>query len=443
MVSITLLALLVSCSSPPTGLEGGSAQSSSVQPLSVAPTSVWLSIGGTSQLTAWLASGVRSDDPGSTAFQWTSSDPSVIEVSSTGVLTAVGRGTATISVSSAPYVRENATTVTVTTAEQEALVFKILGVPASIADTWRSLPNTAAYDSVFSEYGEYHWERGGGVWERTYYDRGLAWYAAWARTGNTEYLERGHTDVTAYRDGYVMPHDGGATPKWVFPEGLAIHYILTGDSTSALAIAKMADVMVRVGWLDTMTDPEYRWVDGRTQGRAVLVQLIAYLIDAPPLRDFRYETDRGIQAILDWHTMNGNNGAWKMASYCGGQAHFQVSHALLEVLIRYYDLVDPREDIPPVVRKSLDYIWQDWDPGARAFSYMDKHCEGVGTTDPATDLDLLMVWPFGWYYQQSGDALYKQHGDDVFEAGLEITWWGGTKQFNQSFMRSYRYPYYR
>lgn len=446
MICTTIVALMLGCSAPPTGVDGF-AQTSSQQELMVAPTSVWLSTGGTTRLTAWLTTGERSDEPGTIAFRWTSSDPAVVTVSGDGVLSAVGQGTATISVIAegpgqvSPYVRERATQVTVTSSEQEAMVYKILGIPANAVDSWPSLAYTSVYDSLFSQWGEHHWDHSGGEWQWTYYDRGLAWYAAWARTGDSKYLERGHTDVTAYRDNYVLPNNGAVAPKWVFPEGLAIHYILTGDSLSALAIAKMADRMVYAGWLDTMTDPDFKWVDGRAQGRSVLVQLIADLIQAPPLRDWRYETDRGIQAILDWHEMNGNNGAWKMASYCGGQAHFQVSHALLEVLIRYYDLVEPREDIPPVVRKSLDYIWQDWDPDARAFDYMDIACD-VGTTDPATDLDLLMVWPFGWYYQVSGDALYRQLGDEVFEAGLEITWWG-SKQFNQSFMRSYRYPFYR
>ncbi len=448
MIGFTLMTVLAACSgAAPTGL-GGSAQATSESNLKVAPTAVWLSVGETAKLTAWLSTGERSDD-GTSVFIWTSSDPGVVRISETGELTAIGSGRATISVSAegpgqvGPYVRESASTVTVTDAAQEALIFKILGIPSTVAETWPTLEHTAEYDSIFAYWGDHHWEVGGGVWERTYYDRGLAWYAAWARTGDAKYLERGNIDVMAYRDDYVLPHDGAATPKWVFPEGLAIHYILTGDPASAMAIAKMADAMVRFKWLDTMTDPDFQWVDGRTQGRAVLVQLFAYLIDAPAIRDWKYETDRGIQAILDWHEMNGGDGAWEMASYCGGQAHFQVSHALLEVLIRYYDLIDPRQDIPPVVKKSLDYIWQDWDPQARAFAYMDRECEGVGNTDPATDLDLLMVWPFGWYYTLSGDPLYKQHGDDVFEGGLTGTWWSGTKQFNQSFMRSYRYPFYR
>jgi hypothetical protein len=271
----------------------------------------------------------------------------------------------------------------------------------------------------------------------------LAWYAAWARTGYAGYLERGHADVTAYRDEYVLAHDGAATPKWIFPEGLAIHYVLTGDTLSALAIAKMADTMVRVGWLDTMSDPDLEWKDGRIQGRSVLVQLIAFLIDAPALRDWRSETDRGVQAIIDWYEWSGGEGSWNMASYCGGQANFQVSHALLEVLIRYYDLVEPRDDIPVVVRESLDYMWNYWDADAQAFAYMTQACESAGTTDPAKDLDLLIVWPFGWYYHVSGDPLYQIRGDQVFEGGLVNTWWGGSKQFNQSFMRSYRYPFYR
>lgn len=449
MISIGLLVLLTSCSSPPTG-PGGSAQVASEPAITVSPTGVWLSIGETAQLSARLATGEVSDDNENVTFTWTSSDPAVVEVSTGGQLRGVGRGTATISVSAdepgnngGQYRKESASFVTVTTEEQEALVYKLLSLPATAAEAWPGLAFTSQYDAIFTEYGDHHWASSGGIWEKTYYDRGLAWYAAWARTGNAEYLQRGHTDVTAYRDEYVLPNDGAATPRWIFPEGLAIHYVLTGDTLSALAIAKMADTMVRVGWMDTMTDPDLPWKDGRIQGRSVFLQLIAYLIDAPELRDWKYEMERGVQALLDWHEWSGGEGAWNMSTYCGGQAHFMVSHAILEVLIRYYDLVEPREDIPPVIRKSLDYMWQYWDPEARALDYMTEVCPSEGTTDPAPDLDLLIVWPWGWYYQFSGEELYRIQGDEIFMGGLAGAWFSGTKQFNQSFMRSYRYPFYR
>lgn len=436
-----LIALVSACSGSPTGL--GSQQASQQEALNVAPGSVWLRIGESRQLTAWVSgSGVSVD---SVAFSWTSSDPSVAFIDANGVVHAAGQGTARIGVradvsgsATKNWERIDAALVTVTTEEQEHLISRVLGVPR-LEPMWTNLPLTATYDSIFSVWGDKHWDRSDGKWEDTYYDRGLVWYAAWWRTGDARYLERGNADVLAYRDDYVIPNEGKVPPRWVFPEGLAVHYLLTGDLKSAEAVAKLAASQSE--WLGTMLTTQYQ--DGRIQGRAVLAQLIAAEIGAPRLRDWDAETVRGVNAIYDWYTASGGSGAWQMASYCGGQAHFQVSHGLLEALIRYHDLVDPTDTrVPEVVGKSLDYMWEWWDGGAEAFGYNTVDCPNVGGTSPAPDLDLLIVWPYAWYFRLTGNETYRSRGDLIFQGGLRHTFWSGYKQFNQSFMRSYRYPFF-
>ncbi len=438
MFTLTLLSLIGACVGQPLGPDEGQQSEN----LNVSPRTVWLSVGDSQTVVAWLTGPEADGD--TITYSWVSSDPGVVEVGADGVLHAKRNGSAKIDVmADKPGKRvghrKNAVTVTVTDTQQEASIARILGVP-SLVDRWNDLPFTHTYDSVFEQWGETHWGRSAGQWEYTYYDRALAWYAAWWRTGDAKYLERGHTDVKAYRDDYVLPNDGHATPKWVFTEGLAIHYLLTGDEASKTAIDLMARWMVQAGWLDNMMTTQYQ--DGRIQGRTVMAQLVALEVTGNAL--FRERLDTGVDNLLEWYNQAGGDGSWDMKSYCDGQANFQVAHAILDVLQRYYDLVNPDPRIPPVVKNSLDRMWLFWNPGA-GFNYIgdpaEDPCPGVGSTAASKDLNLLIVPAFAWYYEYSGDATYLNRADEIWDTGLVTTFWSGSKQFNQSFMRSWRYPH--
>lgn len=410
--------------------------------LHVAPSTVWLSEGASRQLSAWL------DDPeiapDSVDLVFSTTNPGVVAVSEDdGLLSAVGPGSARVSVTARVRGRDGATyraddvAVTVTDDAQEAVIGRLLGVP-NLESQWSGLAFTPQYDAIFEEWGETHWERSGGSWQQTYYDRGLAWYAAWWRTGDARYMERAAMDITAYRDEYLLPNNGAVPPRWANPEGLALHYLITGDETSAEAVALLADKLA-ASWMDNMLTTQYQ--DGRIQGRTVLASLVAWEIDAPARRDWSAEVRRGVDNLIEWYEASGGTGLWEMKSYCNGQANFQVAHAVLEALIRYYDLVEQDPRIPPIVKESLDYMWNWWNDSAEALSYLTVSCDN-GSTGPAADLNLLSVPPFGWYYAFSGDETYRSRGDALFQGGLEHTFWSGDKQFNQSFMRSWRYPYY-
>lgn len=418
--------------------------------LSVAPATVWLSQGGSRTLSVWVTDD-STQEAQESDFQWTSSDASIVEVDSNGVVHARGEGSATISVETEQSRRDDAVLVTVTSDGQEAKIATILSVP-KLEGVWSSLAYSPTYDELFEQHAGEHFDRTGGEWEFTYYDRGLAWYAAWWRTGNAEFLEWAEADVTAYRDEYVLANDGRATPKWVFPEGLAIHHILTGSSASLDAIVKMADHMERAGWLDNMMETRYR--DGRVQGRSILVQIIAYELTGDDR--FRERATRGIEGLIEWYESSGANGSWDNPTrtdvdYCGGMATFQIAHAILEAMIRYHDLINPDPRIAPIVVESLDYSWDYWVPG-EGFAYIQPpesftgnlfECEGSGTNRPAPDVSLLIATTFGEAYRLTGEERFRARGDEVVEFGLSgATFLSGYKQFNQSFMRSYRYLYF-
>lgn len=446
MMSTALVAMLAACISSPLSPEE---QASNAPGVAVAPATVWLSEGDSRALTAWLTDEAEAD--AEVAFAWSSSNAGVVEVDADGVIRARGQGTAEISVSAGSHRNDRAVTVTVTSDSQEAEIATIFGVPR-LESSWPRLAYTPRYDELFEKHAGDHYERNGGQWEFTYYDRGLAWYAAWWRTGDARYLAWAEDDVEAYRDDYVLANNGRATPKWVFPEGLAIHYVLTGDAKSREAIVKMADHMENAGWLDNTMETKYR--DGRIQGRAILVQIMAHLVTGE--QAYADRAGRGVEKLVEWYESSGSNGSWDHptrtdVSYCGGMATFQVAHAILESMIRYHDLINPDPRIVPIVTESLDYSWDYWVPG-EGFAYIQPpesfaggvfECERSGSSKPAKDVSLLIATTFGDAYRLTGAERFRTRGDEVFEYGLsgEI-FMNGYKQFNQSFMRSYRYPFY-
>lgn len=459
MLSIPMLVLAAACISSP--LEPEQEQTpqgpnNQAEQLSVSPATVWLWPGDSRELTAVLRDGAGNDED-TAEFEWSSSNPGVVEVDANGVLHAKGRGSAKINVRSGEVRRNAAVTVTVVSDAQEAAIATVFSVPR-LESVWDQLAYSPRYDELFVKHGDEHFARTGGQWEFTYYDRALAWYAAWWRTGNTEYIERGHTDVVGYRDDYVLANDGRATPKWVFPEGLAIHYLLTEDPKSLEAVVKMADHMALAGWLDNTMETRYR--DGRIQGRAILVQIVAYLLTGNAR--FEDQAARGVENLIKWYASSGSNGSWDHPtrtdiSYCGGMGTFQVAHAILEALIRYHDLIEPDPRIIPIVEASLDYSWNFWNPG-EGFAYIQPPeswlathdlstdtftCEGSGSSNPAKDVSLLIATTFAEAYRLTGEERFLTRGDEVLEYGLSgAIFMNGYKQFNQSFMRSYRYLYF-
>ena len=55
----------------------------------------------------------------------------------------------------------------------------------------------------------------------------------------------------------------------------------------------------------------------------------------------------------------------------------------------------------------------------------------------------MMVNAFGWVYAMTGDAAYRDRGNQVFKGGVDLGYLQGSKQFNQSYEGSWRFIGYR
>jgi hypothetical protein len=315
----------------------------------------------------------------------------------------------------------------------------------------------AKYEDDFDQWSEYWWS-GGGASQRydNYYDRALAYYVAWVRTGDPKYRTRADSILVAYRTDYLEANGYGASPQWTLVAGLELHYRLTGDTLSRRAIAGtymhgLSGFYTR-GDLHDLNNP---YMENRIQARTLQTVLAGLRTQGT----YAYPPYGWSIGPADWAPLardildqilstQSADGSWHWAQVCGGQLNYMVG-MLNDVLIEYHRDFEQDPRILPAVKKAVDFLWaNEWDQTGQAFHYLSVHagCAGTGGNDfLAGDLNGLLVNGFAWVYHMTGDASYKTKADAIF-AGLvnndAITGGvhlGASKQFNQQYSVSYRY----
>ena len=319
-------------------------------------------------------------------------------------------------------------------------VFALMGAVPSVSAVEAQGAAFAKYEQDFRTYADRHWAQEATAWDQAnYYDRAMIYYVWWARTGNTTYLERAHALVLDYRRNYVERNDYGVPPHWAMFDGLALHYLLTGDEASRTAVGRIADTFTVPYYVANLGSTTAE-MENRMQARVLLGFVIANYIKAPT----RTGQDWGVRArdaLTKILASQAADGAYRMAgpiNQCGYNKPFMVG-LLNDAMIRYHTLFERDGRILTSIKKSVDYMWaNDWRAGERAFVYLAGPCNGapVGT---AVDINNLVTSGFGFVSQQTGAATYRTRGDAVFSGGVYGTWLPGSKQFNQQYTSSYRY----
>ena len=111
---------------------------------------------------------------------------------------------------------------------------------------------------------------------------------------------------------------------------------------------------------------------------------------------------------------------------------------MAEALIQYYEETkDPR--VPPAIKAAADGLWaRAWIPDGNGFYY-----ESTNPTKAAPDLNLLIAPAYAWLYRLTGDPVYQQRGDLIFQGGVEGAWLEQGKQFSQNYRWSFDYVKWR
>ncbi|MDF2774227.1 MAG: Ig domain protein group 2 domain protein [Geminicoccaceae bacterium] len=485
-----------------TGVLPMTVSSDTPAPVTVATVTVQLGstsvqAGGSTSATA-VARDASGSPIGGVSFVWSSSNTSVATVSQTGAVSAVAAGTAAITATGGGKTGSQTLTVTAPppsgSAPKGVDGVKWLAGPVPSVSASKSLGTMfATYEDDFVKYADYHWAAHGANWEQAnYYDRAAIYYVWWARTGNATYVNRANAIALDYRtkylEGIAMPYTYNASTYWHMPLGLALHYLVTGDEKSRQAVGYSAEWLASVGLVSgigkkttmalvsnartqspigkTLPDPiPVGTAENRWRARVLQASVLAHAINAPqngpatgygkggPIAVVPGTWAEKAKAALDQVLGFQNpDGSYRDEQSGGAEKPF-MDGLLNDALILYYQFVSPDPRILSAVRRNLDYNWANtWlghTENSPTFAYYEwnytspTNSSWAGSRGPAGDLNLMMVNAFGWVYAMTGDAAYRDRGNQVFKGGVDLGYLQGSKQFNQSYEGSWRFIGYR
>lgn len=294
-------------------------------------------------------------------------------------------------------------------------------------------------DAMFMENADRQWQTHGADWANmNYYDRVLNHTAFWVRSGMSSYLRRALQLAVDYRQKYIVESGFNPAPWWSKLEGLALHYWLTGDEQSRVAVLRSTDQLM-VGYpAHRMARLDYEYLDGRVQGRLLIGNTYSYLLGGgakylQSARDY-------IQAIASTMRVDGSF-AWP--PWGGKQGNFMVA-LQNDALIKYAELVGDHPSIIPTLQRSTDFLWStQWDRAAGAFRYVSGPCGNSNGCETSPDLNMLFASSFAYLGKRTGQPIYQQRADEITNGAIRGAWIWGTKQFNQFYYTAHHYLAFR
>ena len=326
--------------------------------------------------------------------------------------------------------------------------------------TFAGTPSTPSFvtdhSSDYKTFDDEKWPSPGAAYDgrgaMANYEHILTHYQEWMRTGDIVMWQRATAMAMDYRTRKVEPENLWVGEWYMQSTGLRLHYWLTGDDRSRLAVGKLAEqgaAATRAGF----PEPS-QWMGGvggndRLRGRAMMAAIDAWLIDAPTGIYYtgRDLVDRNLDWVLSTQRPNGMFGGYDYAhpnvppapggyECCTSQKNFMVG-VLLTAMVWHYELVEPDARIPAAIGRAVDYLWNnEWVASAQGFKYIsDGYVGSEGGQEPEPGLNVLLLPGFAWYYYHTGNPAYRDRADQVL-SGVRRNrpnWHTFHKQFDQAY----------
>jgi hypothetical protein len=291
------------------------------------------------------------------------------------------------------------------------------------------IPSLAKWESYMTTYGAKFCNREEilrqGLWEGNlwYYDGIRVYHQIADYTGQNSW-----NSCADYTEEVYKPYiESSAVPGWrVFPHGLYQDFLRNKDAASKFAAIELStnSAFARTGGSVS------RGVDGLHRETAYLIHAyrIAGMLGSPNLKLYLRSVNFCL-GMIDQMFVS------KTDSYL---KPFMVG-LIMEALIQYYEeSKDPR--VPTAIKVAADGLWsRAWIENNKAFYY-----ESTNATNAAPDLNLLIAPAYAWLYKITGDPVYQQRGDAIFEGGVEKACPScDGKHFNQNYRWSFDYVTWR
>ena len=246
--------------------------------------------------------------------------------------------------------------------------------------------------------------------------------------------------VESVYEPYVLSVNGGVPGYRVFPHGLYQAYI-RNDS----------DVNAETAALDLATHSAYAGSGGGVSfGVQGLQRETAYLIHAYRIAGLLGSPN----PVLYARSVNFVLGMIDQMFVSNTDPYLKpfMVGLMMEALIQYYQdpqapvLNDPR--VPPAIKTAADGLWNralmpdPLDPTGKSqtFYYQSSDSPSV----PSPDLNLLIAPAYAWLYKMTGNPVYQQEGDALFQDGVNYACLScDGKHFSQNYRWSFDYVNWR
>jgi uncharacterized protein (TIGR03437 family) len=259
----------------------------------------------------------------------------------------------------------------------------------------------------------------------TFYDGTRVYYQIADLTGDTSFNACADMVYAAYSK-YVNDNNGSVPGYAEFPHGLAMRFQRTGDVAARQTLTALKNKGAYSNLANVVSIGD--WSRSRETSYGLETNLVDQSLGGVPTPYLQDLIEAQFGQFDQWFVS-------KSAPYV---QPFMVAIAA-EALIQYWDVThDPR--VPPTLQMAADQVWaQSWDPTTKLLRYW----EGDGTFALYSDLNLLLAPMYGWVYQRTGAQIYRDQGDQLFNAGVAGAWLDGGKQFSQNYRWSQKYVDWR
>ena len=310
-------------------------------------------------------------------------------------------------------------------------------LPKQVISSIPPIPSLSTWQSNMTTYGQKlcnsatitslgTWD--GNIW---FYDGIRVYYQIADYTGDPTWNACAGYVESVYKP-YVLSNGGGVQAYFVFPHGLYQAYS-----------RNHSDVDAQTAAIDLVTNSPYAKKGGGVSfGVTGLQRETAYLVSAYRIAGLLGSP----QPVLYAQSVNFVLGMIDQMFVSNTDPYLKpfVVGLMMEALIQYYQdpnapvLNDPR--VPPAIKAAADALWaRAWMPASNAFYYQSTDSPLAASPD----LNLLIAPAYAWLYKMTGNPVYQQEGDLIFQGGVSGSWLTGGKQFSQSYRWSFDYVNWR
>jgi hypothetical protein len=283
-----------------------------------------------------------------------------------------------------------------------------------------------------------------------YYDGARVFHQIADYTGDPEWNNCRDQIANQYRS-YVVAGQGSVPGYRRFPHGLALMYQATGDTEYRDAV-------------DMLCSTNYAEAGGRTIGK--LIRETSYVLDCYVVKERDLGEARSPKMVrtaefLMGALLSNSNGGYRSMEqqFFNGLAY--------AALIGYFELTGDAR-VPWVLERSLAHAWSNYNQTAHAMPYSPDPegpychstavvkmwfilegggiCGQAGATIGQRVLNLLYAHAWAWMWQHTGNDLYREQGDELFQYALQDGDNGrpfSGKEFSQVYRSGFNYVRWR